>query len=99
MTLPIILFIFIIAAFVGLALVIKKDAKKAKDFVVTTDGILLFIAFLSIVCMMIDDMVFKNKMFSSPVRDIVLFPVLGSFAMILLFTAVLIVKISGSKSK
>ena len=99
MTLPIILFIFIIAAFVGLALEIKKDAKKAKDFVVTTDGILLFIAFLSIVCMMIDDMVFKNDLFGSPVMNIALLTFLGSIALILLFTAVLIVKISGSKSK
>lgn len=75
----------------------KKDAKKAKDFVVTTDGILLFIAFLSIVCMMIDDMVFKNDLFGSPVMNIALLTFLGSIALILLFTVALIIKMSVAK--
>lgn len=92
-----ILIFFLFLAF--LAVISSLDTKKAKKIIITADVILLSFVILSFAFIIIDDMVFKNKMFSSPVRDIVLFPVLGSFAMILLFTAVLIVKISGSKSK
>ena len=96
MTLPIILFIFIIAAFVGLALVIKKDAKKAKDFVVTTDGILLGLALLSLVLLGIDN---TKEIFGSPDRKIIETSVMGLFYSILLITVVLIAKISRSKNE
>jgi len=47
--------------------------------------------------MMIDDMVFKNDLFGSPVMNIALLTFLGSIALILLFTVALIIKMSVAK--